>query len=145
MKNLSPYSFLINSSDNICVGVWPTKIFSSSFRYQLTVLQLNLILVLLRISNIFHRRQRRRPGSIFGLGRCPGEGNGYRPTPVFLPGESHGQKSLMGYNLWGHKELDRTEQLIMMLPGSILKYTYIFTWACFILKNILFIQTTNIL
>ena len=27
-------------------------------------------------------------------------------TPVFLPGESHGQRSLMGYSLWGHKESD---------------------------------------
>ena len=29
--------------------------------------------------------------------------------PVFLPGESHGQKSLAGCSPWGHKELDRTE------------------------------------
>jgi len=27
----------------------------------------------------------------------------------FLPGESHGQRSLVGYNPWGHKELDTTE------------------------------------
>ena len=33
------------------------------------------------------------------------------PTPVFLPGESHGQRSLVGYSPWGHKELDMTEQL----------------------------------
>ena len=26
------------------------------------------------------------------------------PTPVFLPGEYHGQKSLVGYSSWGHKE-----------------------------------------
>ena len=32
-----------------------------------------------------------------------------QPTPVFLPGESHGQRSLEGYSLWGHKELDTTE------------------------------------
>ena len=32
------------------------------------------------------------------LGRSPGEGNG-NPTPVFLPGESHGQKNLVGYRL----------------------------------------------
>ena len=32
-----------------------------------------------------------------------------QPTPVFLPGESHGQRSLMGYNSWGHKESDMTE------------------------------------
>ena len=29
-------------------------------------------------------------------------------TPVFLPGESHGQRSLVGYSLWGRKELDMT-------------------------------------
>ena len=33
----------------------------------------------------------------------------WKPTPVFLPGESHGQRSLMGYSLQGHKESDRTE------------------------------------
>ena len=33
------------------------------------------------------------------------------PTPVFLPGESHGQSSLVGYSPWDHKELDTTEQL----------------------------------
>ena len=35
----------------------------------------------------------------------------WQPTPVFLPGESHGQRSLVGYSLWGHKESDMTEQL----------------------------------
>ena len=35
------------------------------------------------------------PGSIPGSGRSPGEGHG-NPTPVFLPGESHGQRSLVG-------------------------------------------------
>ena len=44
------------------------------------------------------------------LGRSPGEGNG-NPTPVFLPGESHGQKNLVGYSPRGHKESDMTEQL----------------------------------
>ena len=33
------------------------------------------------------------------------------PTLVFLPGEFHGQRSLVGYSLWGLKELDTTEQL----------------------------------
>ena len=31
------------------------------------------------------------------------------PTPVFLPGKSHGQRSLVGYSLWGRKESDTTE------------------------------------
>ena len=34
------------------------------------------------------------------------------PTPVFLPGKFPGQRSLMGYSPWGHKESNMTEQLI---------------------------------
>ena len=33
----------------------------------------------------------------------------WQPTPVFLPGESHGQRSLVGYSLRGCKELDTTK------------------------------------
>ena len=46
--------------------------------------------------------------SIPGSGRSPEEGNGYPPTPVFLPGKSHGQRSPAGYSPWGRKELDMT-------------------------------------
>ena len=31
---------------------------------------------------------------------------GMATTPVFLPGKSHGPKSLVGYSPWGHKDLD---------------------------------------
>ena len=48
-------------------------------------------------------------GSIPGLGRSSGEGNG-QPTPVFMPGESHGPRSLVGYSPWGCKESDTTER-----------------------------------
>ena len=34
---------------------------------------------------------------------------GMVPTPVFLPGESHGQRSLKGHSPWGCKESDTTE------------------------------------
>ena len=33
----------------------------------------------------------------------------WQRTPVFLPGESQGQGSLVGCRLWGHKQLDTTE------------------------------------
>ena len=33
----------------------------------------------------------------------------WQPTPVFLPGKSHGQRSLGDYNPWGHKKSDTTE------------------------------------
>ena len=35
----------------------------------------------------------------------------WQPTPIFLPGESHGQRSLVGCSPWGHKESDTTEWL----------------------------------
>ena len=51
-------------------------------------------------------------GSIPGSGRSPGEGNGYpsgslldNGYPVFLPGEFHGQRSLVHYSPWGHIRL----------------------------------------
>ena len=39
-----------------------------------------------------------------------GEGNG-TPTPVLLPGNSHGRRSLVGYSPWGREDSDTTEQL----------------------------------
>ena len=33
----------------------------------------------------------------------------WQPTPVFLPGESHGQRSLVGYSPWGRKESETSE------------------------------------
>ena len=48
------------------------------------------------------------PGLIPGSGRCPGEGNGY-PLYLFLPGESHGQRSLAGYHAWGCQESDMAQ------------------------------------
>ena len=47
------------------------------------------------------------PSLIPGLGRSSGEGSG---NPL-LPGKSHGQRSLVGYSLWGRKESDTTERL----------------------------------
>ena len=38
-------------------------------------------------------------------------GREWQPTPVFLPRESHGQRSLVRCSPWGHGELDTTEQL----------------------------------
>ena len=48
------------------------------------------------------------PGSVPELGRLPRR-KAWQPTPVFLPGEYHGQKSLVGYGPWGRKESDTTE------------------------------------
>ena len=59
------------------------------------------------------------PGSI------PGRKISWRrkwlPTPVFLPGKSHGQRNLVDYSPWGHKELDTTEQLSFFFFLSMFK------------------------
>ena len=39
----------------------------------------------------------------------------WQSTPVFLSGESHGQRSLAGYSPWCHKELDTTENTYILL------------------------------
>ena len=51
-------------------------------------------------------------GLIPGLGRSPGERE-WQPTPVFLPGEFHGQRSLAGYSPWSPRELDTIERLTL--------------------------------
>ena len=43
-----------------------------------------------------------------GVGKVPWR-RARQPTPEFLPGESHGQRSPVGYGAWGWKELDTTE------------------------------------
>ena len=50
----------------------------------------------------------RDKGLIPEWGRSPGEGSG-NPLQLFLPGESHGQRSLVSYSIWICKELDMTE------------------------------------
>ena len=61
------------------------------------------------VKNLFaNSGDARDAGSIPGSGGSPG-GRAWQPTPVFLPGECHGQRNLVGYSPWCHKELDMTE------------------------------------
>ena len=48
------------------------------------------------------------PAAIFRLISCYRRGQ-WHPTPVLLPGKSHGQRSLVGCSPWGHEESDMTE------------------------------------
>ena len=43
----------------------------------------------------------------------------WQSTPVFLPGASHGQRSMAGYSPWDRKELDTTERLTPLLRGNL--------------------------
>ena len=68
-----------------------------------------------------YRRHKRR-GLDPWVGKIPWRRE-LQPTPVFLPGEFHGPRSLVGCSPWGHKELDTTEHL--SLTSSI---TLIISW-----------------
>ena len=52
-----------------------------------------------------------RVGFNLWLGTIPWRRKRQISTLIFLPGKSHGQRSLVGYSPWGRKELDTTEQL----------------------------------
>ena len=53
-------------------------------------------------------RRHKRPGFNPWVRKIPWRRE-WQPTPVFLPGESHGQRSLVGYSPWGRKESHTTE------------------------------------
>ena len=57
-----------------------------------------------------------REAGVQSLGRKDPQEKAMAITPVFLPGKSHEQKSLVVYSPWGHKELDRTEQCHSLTP-----------------------------
>ena len=64
------------------------------------------------------------PGLIPGSGKIPGRRE-WQPTPVFLPGEFHGHRSLTGYCPWDCKESDTTERLTHLLnPHTNLHYPH---------------------
>ena len=52
------------------------------------------------------------------VGKIPWKGK-WHPTPVFLPGESHGQRGLVGCSPWGCKESDMTEHAHVMFAERI--------------------------
>ena len=53
-------------------------------------------------------RRRKRPRFGLWVGKIPWK-RAWQPTPVFLPGEFHGQRNLVGDSPWGRKEADTTE------------------------------------
>ena len=61
----------------------------------------------------------------------------WQPTPVFFPGESHGRRGLVGYGLWGCRELDTTEQLThthkvsRLWPNSLTNWVHFPAGCCF--------------
>ena len=58
----------------------------------------------------------------------------WQPTPEFLPGEFHGERSLVGYSLWGHKESDATEPLTFTLRLFVFKFCMCWAAAAVLLS-----------
>ena len=56
-------------------------------------------------------------------GRFPREKE-WLPTPAFFPGESHGQRSLVGYSPWDHKELDMAKRLNTSFSLAVFRENY---------------------
>ena len=56
----------------------------------------------------YHYRRHKRHGFDPWVGKISWR-RAWHPTPVFLPGESRGQRCLGGYSPWDHRELDMTE------------------------------------
>ena len=67
----------------------------------------------------------RRPGFDLWVGKIPWR-RAWQPTPVFLPGESCGQKSLAGYRPWAHKESNVTEWLSLHFTSSPMEWVWPF-------------------
>ena len=61
----------------------------------------------------------RRPSFHPWVGKIPWRRK-WQPTPVFLPGEFHGQRSLVGYSPWGRRESDTTERVILAVSVTCL-------------------------
>ena len=78
-------------------------------------------------------------GSIPGWGKFPWRRK-WKPTSVFLPGQSHRRRSLAGHSPQGCKESDMTEQLNHQHHVRI--YTYIFFFRFF--SSIVYYKTLNI-
>ena len=57
------------------------------------------------------KKQETQEIRIQSLGQEDSLNRKWHSTPVFLPGKFYGQRSLAGYSLWDHKQLDMTEQL----------------------------------
>ena len=52
----------------------------------------------------------------------------WQPTPVYLPGECHGLRSLVGYSPWGCKELDTTE--VTEHTCMVRRLCWLWCWCC---------------
>ena len=87
-----------------------------------------------KVSTCQCRRSKRQQGFNLWVKKIPWSRK-WCPTPVFLPGKFHGQRSLVGYSPWGHKEL-----------GTIEHSTALLHWSCYLSQLIYscFFKSTSV-
>ena len=116
VQRMNPYtSMIINSWSNFFHSYSPSFIPSSYFygKPRLYIVYYKYFFIAFLVAQTERIcLQYRRAGFDPLLGKIPRRRK-WQPTLVFLPGELHGQRSLVGDNPWGHKESDITEQLTL--------------------------------
>ena len=91
--------------------IWFSFSFQQCFTFGISYLA-SLVVHTVKVSCL----QRRRPKFNPWVRKIPWR-KAWRSTPVVLPGEFHGQRSLMGYSPWGCKDLDITEWLTLSITS----------------------------
>ena len=92
------YSFSFSPIVTECLAKWPPRI---------KTLLPSRVLMWLCFSSVGDKEKQKAVESLINL-RAPRQ---WQPTPVLLPGKSHGWRSLVGCSPWGLKESDTTERL----------------------------------
>ena len=92
--------------------------FSESYKTQIN---LHAFLLLAQVVKNLPAMQETR---LWSLGQEDPLGREWQPTPVFLPGEFHGQRSLVGYSPWDHKESDMTKWLTLLLLTCLFQFNF---------------------
>ena len=93
---------------SICDGNFPRVLLFALFMIWSVVFLTFILIVYVFIVN-FHQM---RLGAFMAINEFSSEMHWqWHPTPVLLPGKSHGRRSLVGCRPWGRKESDRTERL----------------------------------
>ena len=103
----SPLLYVVSMSSGVCsllmAGVYLVGMADALIHTTLAFHYVSTSLVAQTV-----KRLSGRPGFEPWVGKIPWRRK-WQSTPVLLPGKSHGQRSLVGYSLWGRKESDMTE------------------------------------
>ena len=122
----------------IIMSRWSVCIFNQSLFPEVHIVLPPSLIVWVSFSFLFCL-QCGRPGFSPWVGKIPWRRK-WQPTPVLLPGKSHGQRSLVGYSPWGCRESDMTERLHFhfhtLYNFSCLINSKVRTWECTLLSTL---------